>query len=354
MKKLLPAIFFAGSLLFLLRALFLGGYPDFNAYYYGSIDHNIPNYPPFVAILFSIFSCMPLNIAGILWVILSVFFLLTSLYLVFKLFNIKFFSPIALFLSSLVFISFPVKFTLGMGQLNLLVLLLIVLILYFYIKGKDSYAGVFLGTSIMLKLFPILLLLYFFLFKKYKILLYAIAVFLGLGGISYLIIKPEINNYYWQNLPNILNSTPEAYYNQALSGFLRRQFNNQLLAELLRIIISLFFIIFSILLIIKKGIGNFSKKTLGFGLIILLNVLINGHSWQHHFVWLILTFLIVFFYININKLSPKNYIFLGISYVLVSSNIRYPNLISTILQSHVFFGSLLLWMIMVCYLFKND
>jgi len=354
MKKILSKALFIITLLIMLKVLFLGAYPDFNAYYYGSIENNILNYPPFVTILFSLFSFLPLVIASKIWVALSIFFLFVSLYLCFKLFKIRFLSPTAMVLSSLAFIYFPVKFTLGMGQLNLLILLFVVLAFYFYVEGRDSYSGLCLGTSIMLKLFPVLLLLYFLLLRKYKIFLYSVVAFASLGGISYLIIKPESNNYYWQHLFSVLSSTPVDYYNQALSGFLARQFDSLFLRGLLKIIISLFFITLSFWIILKKKKKDFSGKTLEFGLLITLNVFVNGYSWQHHFVWLILPFLIAFFYIKSKKMGMNNYLFLGTSYLLASANLKDPRLVPIILQSHMFFGAILLWLMMAYLLFKND
>jgi hypothetical protein len=354
LKILFSKILFIATLLMLLRSLILGMYPDFNAYYYASMKNNILNYPPFVTILFFPFSFFPLMIASKAWAVLSIFFLLSSLYLCFKLFNVRFFSSTALFLSSLAFIYFPVKFTLGMGQINFLVLMFVVFTFYFYIKDKDSYSGIYLGISIVLKLFPVLLLLYFLLLKKYKIFLYAIVVFVSLGGISYLFIKPEINNYYWQHLFSVFSSAPVDYYNQALSGFLARQLDNLHLIGLLRIIISVFFIAFSFWIIIKKAKKDYSGKTLGFGLLITLNVFINGYAWQHHFVWLILPFLIVFFYLKSKKLGLKYYSSLAISYLLVSGNFKNPSLLPIVFQSHVFFGAILLWLMIIDLLIRND
>jgi alpha-1,2-mannosyltransferase len=354
MKKIFPKILFILTLLIMLKVLFLNVYPDFNAYYYGSVEHNILNYPPFVTVIFSFFSFLPLAIASKVWTILSILFLLISLSLCFKLFSVKIFSSTALVLFSLVFIYFPVKFTLGMGQLNLLVLLFIVLTLYFYIKGRDSYSGVCLGISIMLKLFPVLLLLYFLLLRKYKIFIYSLVVFIGLGGISYLFIKPGINNYYWQHLFSIINSVPVDYYNQALSGFLARSIGFISLRNFLRIIISILLITFSYLVILRNRKRDLSGKTLEFGSIITLNVLVNGYSWQHHFVWLILPFLITFIYIRNKKLDVASYIFLGTSYLLTCVNIKNFTLYPAIIQSHMFYGAIILWLTAEYFLLKND
>jgi len=352
--KIASKILFVIALLIMLRVLFLGTYPDFNAYYAASMENNILNYPPFVTIFFSWFSFFPIVVASKIWVILSIFCLLFSLYLCFKLFNVRLLSATAMIISSLAFIYFPTKFTLGMGQLNLLVLLFVVFAFYFYIKGKDSYSGICLGFSIMLKLFPILLLFYFLLIRKFRIFLYAIFTFISLGCISYLIIKPEINNYYWQHLLPILGSAPVDYYNQALSGFIMRSFDDVSLRNSFRIVISIFLAGSSFWIILKNKKRDFSRKTLEFGMLIVLNVLVNGYAWQHHFVWLILPFLIVFFYIRDKKLGINNYLFLGISYLLTCINLKNFMIYPAIIQSHVFFGAMLLWLMTAYYLLKND
>jgi alpha-1,2-mannosyltransferase len=354
MKKLLPKLLFVTTFLIMFRSMFPEVYPDFNAYYYGSMGNNILNYPPFVTILFSPFSFLPLVVASKIWVVLSMFFLLFSLYFCFKLFKIRLLSSTAMIFSSLAFIYFPTRFTLGMGQINILVLLFVVLTFYFYIKNKDLYAGICLGVSIILKLFPVLLILYFLCLRKFKMLLFAMLTFISLGGVSYFFINPEINNYYWQHLPSILNSVPVDYYNQALSGFLARSVDPITFRNFFRITISIFMIIFSFWVILRKSKRDFSRRTLEFGSLITLNTVVNGYSWQHHFVWLILPFLITFFYIRNKRLDVGNYIFLGTSYLLTCINIKNFTLYPAIIQSHMFYGAVMLWLMMEYLLLKND
>jgi hypothetical protein len=355
MKKILLKILFVISLLIMSKALLLGSYPDFsNGYYYDSLRKIVLNYPPFITILFSVFLIFPLEIASKIWVILSISFVLYSLYLFLKVFKIKLSSSIALIVSSLTFVYFPLRFTLGMGQINALVLLSVVLTFYFYIKGKDAYSGTFLGISLMLKFFPVLLILFFLFKRKFNLILYSAITFIILGAIPYLFIKPEINNYYWLHVSEILGSVPVDYYNQALSGFLARSIDNFLLRDILRAVISILLIILSFWVIIKNKKKSFLIKTLGFGLIINLNVLVNGYAWQHHLVWLVLPYLITFFHILHKKLNIYYFIFLGASYLLTCINIKNFTDYPAIIQSHMFFGVLLLWGINMYLFLKND
>jgi hypothetical protein len=354
MKKLIIEIIFVIAFLTMFKSVFLGIFPDFSAYYYGSMGNNILNYPPFVTILFFPFSFFSIVTASKIWVLFSIFFLLLTLHLCFKLFKVRFLSLTAMILSSLAFIYFPVKFTLGMGQINILVLLFVALTFYFYIKNKDLYSGICLGVSIMLKLFPVLLILYFLFLRKFKILIFAMLAFISLGGISYLFIKPEINNYYWQHLFSVLSSVPVDYYNQALSGFLARSIDSITNRDFLRIVISIFLIMFSFWVILRKNKRDFSRKTLEFGSLITLNVFINGYSWQHHFVWLILPFLITFFYIKDKRLDVGNYILLGVCYLLTCINIENFTFYPAVIQSHMFYGAVMLWLMEEYLLLKND
>jgi len=51
-----------------------------------------------------------------------------------------------------VFNFFPVKFTLGMGQINNVVLLMVTLFIYFHVKKRELLSGLFLAITIALNL----------------------------------------------------------------------------------------------------------------------------------------------------------------------------------------------------------
>ena len=70
-----------------------------------------------------------------------------------------------LILLSLALISFPVKFTLGMGQMNLIAFAFLISSYLFYKEKKTNLAGLLLGNAFLLK--PILgFSLIFFVLKK--------------------------------------------------------------------------------------------------------------------------------------------------------------------------------------------
>ena len=115
----------------------------------------------------------------------------------------------------LVSLSFPVKFTLGMGQINHLILLLFVLSIYFLEKRKTFLSGLSFSLSLAIKFFPIFFPLYFLLKKKWKILFYFMISFCVLSLIAF-IVNPQINLYFYKNIfPSFLSGWNTEYYNQS-------------------------------------------------------------------------------------------------------------------------------------------
>ncbi len=266
--KLYSAIFlFSLAFLWLLKTLFLSGYPDFTNYYYGAKhilkgdNPYIPDnnyftsnpYPPFALILFIPFSFLSYEVASKLWVVLSILAVLYIIYLLSKTYKHSFFSPINLFLSSLVFLSFPLKFTLGMGQINILILLLLTLGFYFMQKNKLNYSGIFLALSITIKFFPLLLLPYFVIHREWKILVGVLAALVVVIATTMLALPLSNLLYYLQNIfPGILSTWKGDYYNQAFTGLLARNIADPDSRESLRMIIPLIFLSINFIVFLKK------------------------------------------------------------------------------------------------------
>lgn len=359
--KLFLLLIFLLSLLFFLKPLFADYYPDFSSYYYGA--RTIPHggnpylggenffgpflYPPFALLFFLPFTFVSFFIAQKIFVVLSILCLLLSFFILFKLFKISFFSLLAIFLLTLVFNFFPEKFTLGMGQINNVVLLLMSLFIYFYMKKREYLAGSFLAIAIMLKLSPILLVLFLLIDKRWKVLL-ATGISLFIMALAVVLFVTPSNNIYFLEtvLPSLVTSWWKAdYYNQALSGFLQRDIPNIFLRQILKTFLDIVLLVSSLFFIWKYRTKNDSTRLLSLSILMTLSLVINAFSWQHHFVWLLIPLLITFVYIKKNHLHMRFYILLGISYVLVAINLKNPSVVPTILQSHVLYGTLLLYIL---------
>ncbi|HEY2290247.1 MAG TPA: glycosyltransferase 87 family protein [Thermoanaerobaculia bacterium] len=131
---------------------------------------------------------------------------------------------------------FAVNFheTLLMGQINLLVLLLIVLSLHFARTGRETLGGVFLGIAALLKITPLLLLVWFVARGRFKVLAsclvtipVGVAVTLAMGALpawqSFFAFLPKMS--YGGAIPGLF---PAGFFpNFSLAGFLSRLLPNQ-------------------------------------------------------------------------------------------------------------------------------
>ena len=355
------------SFLILMRVFLINLYPDFSQYYWGlkTISQGLNPYvfawksltptvyPPFVLFLFSPFRLLTFFWAEKLWTFFSLLFLYSAVYLIFKMCKQKLFSSSGFLILLLVSLSFPVKFTLGMGQINHLILLLFVLSIYFLEKRKTFLSGLSFSLSLAIKFFPIFFPLYFLLKKKWKILFYFMISFCVLSLIAF-IVNPQINLYFYKNIfPSFLSGWKTEYYNQSLTGFIGRSFSQGLFRELLKDTLSLLFILASFLAIVKS-LKIHKLQNMQLGLLVTLNLIVSNFSWQHHFVFLIFPFLTTFFYVRKMKKNLKVLFTIFISYLLISFNLTNSNSVWVLFQSHVFYGAVLLWALQIFLIWKDS
>jgi alpha-1,2-mannosyltransferase len=355
--KIISFLFFLISFLILCKTLLLNFYPDFSQYYFGAKAVN-PYlngviYPPLSLVIFSLLKLISFFWVEKVWTILSLLSLFISVYLIFKIYKQKLFSVLGFIVLGFVCLSFPVKFTLGMGQINNFILLIFVAAIYFV--NRKNYLSAFLfSLSFTIKLFPAYLILQFIVMKKWKLLMMFVTSLILLSAIAFILIGPKINIYFYQHfLPTLLNGWKTDYYNQALTGLIGRSFPHNLFSVALVNLLSLFFILASFLVVFKAR-KNKELANMSFGLLITLNLIVNNFSWQHHFVFLIFPFLATLFYIQKLKNNRKFLFPLFISYILVSFNLVNPHAVPVLLQSHVLYGAILLWFIEAYLIWKDS
>ncbi len=358
MKKIIwyfSITLFIFSFLLLAKVIFNDSFPDFRSYYFNpllsfnGINPYLANknlftpstYPPFAFPLLAPLLVFPFIAAEKIWIILSIAALLSSLYLIFKLLTKKIITSENLILSSIVFLAFPTKFTLGMGQINLFIFLFLTLFIYFLSRSKIK-SSIFLGLALTLKIFPLFIPIYLIIKKQWKILFLTICFLFAALILSLIFIKPFINLYFYQNIfPTLIDSWKGDYYNQSLSGVIVRAGFDESIRSNLKIIISLILFLFGFIPILINKQKDKLSLSLEIGIVITVNLLLNSFSWQHHFVWIFLPLLTTYFYLkkrNLLRLMPV----LGLSYILVSLNMKNSQDIPVFLQSHVFYGALLL------------
>lgn len=331
--------------------------PDFTVYYQSTQDvihHANPygdnklftafNYPLITTIFFLPLMLLPQSWAQCIFLVLSYLCLFGCIYLTFKILKQKLVTSAYLSASALALLAFPTKFTLGMGQINFIALFLLLLFFWRYQLGKRDTILWFILACLCK---PILLFMVLFVLfrKKLKEMVIAVGI-LGLLGMFYPYVfgLQDTTLYYLQHvIPGLVAySGREIYYNQGISGFVARLTSNLQYRWVFTTIVTL--------LVGMLGLfGSFIYKKLSdpalFSILLTLLVIVDGLSWQHHFVFLLFPFAFAYF----QTVHLKNNFLLGLwilAYLLVSFNIKSPQVFmsfpSVVLLSHVFYGALIL------------
>lgn len=316
------------------------------------------NYPPAILPFLSFFGILPQNLAAIIWNFASIFSLVLTIYLLVKIVKWQLAWWQWLLIYGVTFWSFPVKFTLGMGQVNHFVLLFLVFGLYYLLLprvrpsvGTDPNlalyrAGFFFSLAGSIKLSPFIFGLYFLGKKEWQALKWLIIGTLFLFLLPFLIIPWSFQRIYYADIFFRAFSAvgKEVYYNQSLTGFISRQlsylsFQQQ---QALIVFLSLFFVGLSALFLKRDRLTQWST-------VLSLMVMLNALSWQHHLVFLIPCF----FFLRGDKTNKTNRTnwwrrgLLFVAYLLLAINFKNPQEVAAIwgawILSHGFYGTFLLW-----------
>lgn len=249
--------------------------------------------------------------------------------------------------------AFPFKFTLGMGQNNLLALLILLVCLYFS-KKKPYLAGIALGIAISFKTIFAFFLLFFILKRKWKLLIYSALTILIFIFITILLSNLNLYIFYLQKvIPPLLNySGREIYFNQGFMGFISRVSSDIPLRSLTNNI-------FSVLVLALISAFSLMRKNyfLTFSLFVVSLVLLDSLSWQHHFVWLTFPFILIGIILVKYKIK-KLFLPFAVSLFLVGWNFKNPALFSyfpsSLILSNTFYGAIILWTINIYILYSEE
>lgn len=297
-------------------------------------------YPPPVALFFIPLTFFSYLFAQKIWFFFNHLFLFLAFVFLKKSDSYsKFFIPIAITLTAFYF---PLYRTLTAGQLNLLLLFLLSGCWTFSKKGKEIFSALLLAISVVIKLFPCLLIVFFLLKKKWKLVFYCflfifliltISVFLqGLKSYSsYLTLLKEMDygKSTWASYGQAYHVEPA---NQSFHALIFRLFTiNPVTVPLLNlshftkkisILFSACILTTSIGLILKKFKSYpeinvtpyyFSKNKntipfvefLEFSLFLLTALLVPSLLWDHYLVYCLFIF-VPLFYMLLSQLFTKS------------------------------------------------
>lgn len=352
----------AFSIFTVVRILFTFQLFDFVNVYYPSIQdilhsrnlyHNPltdVNYPPTTFLFLFPFGLIPIEVAQKIWTILSFSALIGSIFVILKAVTKKLPLLTFLLIYSFAMLSFPVKFTFGMGQINLILLFLLSLCFLSYQRKKSYLAGIFLGVACAIKLTPVFLLLFFLRKRAFRVVASVLVTILSVFILAMLLFgQTLIWQYFTSVLPNIPTVGNSVYYNQALTGFLARMAIPNDIAGIINYLFFAILLVTSFVLTSPKTQKPLSEL-MEYGIFITVILIGAGLSWQHHFVLLIIPYTALFLSILVKKeklllLS----LLLFLSYLLVAFNIKNPEAFSgfsRIVLSHVLYGAIVLYFLL--------
>lgn len=330
--------------------------PDFSVLYHSSKDllqqknpyhdktlSDAFIYPVATGVVYLPFALLPYPYAQGLFVLLSVFAVPVIVYLLLQVMKEKYSWRHVLIFTSLAYLFFPVKFTFGMGQSNVIAALLLTGGYYFYRRKVFDKSGIFLALSYLIKPIFGVTVLYFITRKAWRVLR-TLTVTTGVVVLlSVFVFGISLYTFYFfEIIPSLMNSNANAvYYNQSPVGFLARLGLEQMVIKWIATGINFFLLGYTLFLSQRKKIDT----DILFAIFVTLIPLIHSLSWQHHFAVLIIPFVIV----TMKIMKSKRYLLLVLlffAYLLVGWNIKTPELYAifpiSLLLSHVFYGCLLL------------
>jgi len=94
-----------------------------------------------------------------------------------------------------------------LGQINAFVTLCLVLSLYFSERERPVGSGACLGLAILLKLSPVIFVLYFMVLRRYRVIVVAVVVVTSLSALAYLQFGPGVFADFLSILPRLAGET---------------------------------------------------------------------------------------------------------------------------------------------------
>ena len=358
LRKVLQMIFAVSVITYSLAALYKvirTSAPDFSVYYnaaqhlihaqslYTNISFTLFAYPPISSFFFIPFTFFSYQIAQGIFLLISYISVFFVVFFAFKLLNknptkLAYATGVALFL-----LSFPTKFTLGMGQSNVVALACFLACVVLQRQNKFILSGILLAVAIIFKPVFVLLVGYFLLNRLWKIIVTCIASGLLIFSIQIMLFPNTVASwieYLTHILPHLMTTAGrEVYYNQGLLGTISRLSQNTTVRSVISDVGIVFFL-GVVVWVIRKSANN---NNFHLSLFLCVLPLIDTLSWQHHFVILLFPMMYTFYTLH----TTRERFFLLLSYASISYNIKTPNQFlyfpGNLILSHVFWGALLLF-----------
>lgn len=288
-------------------------------------DTFVAYFPLFYLSLVPLFK-MGYSTASVIWLLFNQAALLVSLFLLIK--TIKPRLSLVEF-AIVVFMTanfLPIVHNIIGGQTSFLVLLSLSGCLYFLEQRKEFFAGIFLALAVLLKLSPVLFLVFLIWKKKYRCVLSCILFLVLMYLISILCLGFKFHYIQlFKVIPDAVRARKGTIVNHSLFAIFQRLFRFDVgytkgilhlpfLADFLSCFSALVFLFLTLrklFIIGRETTNNFSFE---FAFFLCLVYLISPFMLIYHLVWALIPFLIAF--LNIEKIKHWIWIFI-LSFLLL-------------------------------------
>jgi len=236
--------------------------------------------------------------AHLAWNLCTFPLLMLSIWLVFRELDVRWRWGSAVLAGCFLLWNSPVRIQLFEGQLNCLLLALLVSGWTADRRGYQVGAGAAVGTAMALKLFPGLLLIYLVMFGRWRALVTALLVGVGLNGVALAAFGwSEFETYIRQVLPS-LGVFRGSWHNYSATGYWMRvgqQFDAPALGSV-GVIASQCAILVVIALAGWRA-DSIRDRDLAFALTVVGMLLASPVTWGHYFVMLVLPAVLAWHYL---------------------------------------------------------
>lgn len=237
--------------------------------------------------------------------------------------------------------SFPLLLHIRNGQADVLVIGLALLSFSLYGRGKRGASALLLALAGLLKVSPLLLLIYYLLYlRDWRYTLAVLAAGVGLAGISLLAVPFHYYPEYVMYILPVVSGGTGYYLNQSLLKYLA---DNPLLAQGVSAAGLGLFALFAGWAGSQQRRADGFETTAAFILNLLVILVFQGKAWSMAYVWAILPCALVLTYLLHHAAKPWQLLAAGAASALMVAKIYgYPPLDSLNLLGALVMGGLLM------------
>lgn len=328
-------------------------------------------YTPTTALFYLPFILFSYEISALLFMILNFFIIFIIFFISIKFINIKTFNNIEFLFFLILFALFqPLWLNVKVGQINIILSLFVFLVFILYnsnLKHRRIIVSFIISAGFLIKISPIFLLLYFFLKKDWKIIIFTFLwmPFLILFSLLFMNLSEYIYFYNFK-LPQYTQDfwITRTLNCKSLYSFLIRIFGHPLEYNLINnfenkiyfpFLIKplnyfiLFLLFITVVYYIKFNNSNYDTEVLIYSQIVLLSQFIYKASWNYTYTNILWT-VVILYYIILKYKMYRIFVLYLFSFLLLNitfdfAKVYYPNNLYLIFTSPQLYAKFILFFI---------